>query len=54
MHEWRNLVYAPDLGSDAEMHVGSSPTSCTVQGIKKEGNESMDKLEIKGKVNIYG
>ena len=29
MHEWRNLEDAPDLGSDAEMHVGSNPTSCT-------------------------
>ena len=35
MHEWRSW-YTPDLGSDAEMHVGSNPTSCTVQCIGKE------------------
>ena len=36
MHEWRNLEDAPDLESDAEMHVGSNPTSCTVQCIRKD------------------
>ena len=29
MHEWRDLEDAPDLESDAEMHVSSNLTSCT-------------------------
>ena len=46
------MADAPDLGSDAERHEGSSPSPSTVQCIfidLKKGKNAM--LEIKGKVN---